>query len=267
MTDLAPTEFASVTNALGHRMYVDPHDERGKRMRESNGDVNPHSLELWNHALRLFDWQVAVDVGCNYGEMVVGAQFPADTRIIAFEPSDAVLPYLRKTLSEFDRPVELIASAVSDEVVHGAQFARDVTWSGKSSLILDDRQDTAADVIVFDTVEVTTLDAVLGQGDISSACIKVDVEGREAAVLRGAEKALGLIGHWALMLEILHMPPGELAALVLKHNVYLLDARYGDLVRVRSSNPEVIREMLDSGWLYPQDALLVSSPTLVRGAK
>jgi FkbM family methyltransferase len=267
MTEVVAPPLASVTNAQGFAIYFNPADERGARLRDSGGDVNPHSLQLWNIALRLHDWQVAVDVGCNYGEMVVGATFPPETKIVAFEPSVSVLPYLEKTLAAYDRPVELLRKAVADEIVEGAQFARDVTWSGKSSLIVEAREDTAADQIEFDTVDVTTLDSVFAARDVTNACIKIDVEGREAAVLRGAATALQAMDKWAIMLEILHASPGELAELVRKYSVYLLDIRLGRLIRIRTTNHEVLRALIGSGWLYPQDALIVSTPSLVSGSR
>ena len=257
LSSAAPT--ASVVNALGRRIYFDPTDVRGKRLELAGGDLNPHSLQLWQLAIGLHDWDVVVDVGTNYGEMIVGVPIPAETRIMAFEPNARVVPYLKKTLAEFERPVELAQAAVSDTVGHGVPFAQDASWSGSSSLILD-REETAADEIVRDGVEVTTLDAAFGESTETSACIKVDVEGNEMAVLRGAAATLGRLGRWAVMIEILHMNTSELGQIISAHHFYLLDQRTAGLVRVRSTNPEVLHAMLTSGWVYPQDAVLLSSP-------
>jgi FkbM family methyltransferase len=251
-----------VENALGNRIYFDPDDERGKRLAASSGDLNPHSLELWNRSLAFSEWELVVDVGSNYGEMIAGAVLAPTTAVVAFEPNVAVLPYLRETLAGLDIAVELIPAALGDAAGE-AGFARDVTWSGKSSLIVESRQDTEGDEIVVDAVEVTTLDAILGVRHASSACIKIDVEGGEQAVLRGAVSSLHTLERWAIMLEILHMDRTALGELTSAHAVYLLAPEFDCLVLLDTSDPVILSEILASGWVYPQDAVLVSSRDLI----
>ena len=83
-----------VANNLGNRIYYDPTDTRGLHLANAHGNLNQLSLELWNKALALQPWDLVVDVGCNYGEMIVGAKMPEMAQLIAFEPSPRVLPYL-----------------------------------------------------------------------------------------------------------------------------------------------------------------------------
>ena len=247
-----------MTNVLGHRIYYDERDARGVALRKAAGDVNPHSLELWKKATLLQPWSVVVDVGSNYGEMIVDVDYPKSTDIIAFEPNSAILPYLERTLGEYPHEVELIRSAVSDIVQADVLFARDDSWSGKSSLITEERVDTASDVMVFDTVKVTTLDSELGGRGYRDACIKIDVEGAEVSVLRGGAGLLKSLESWAVMLEILHMPTRVVAELVREHFFYLLDKRTGNLIRIHTANPKVLKDVLSSTWIYRQDALLTS---------
>jgi FkbM family methyltransferase len=253
----------AVTNELGYSIYIDPTDGRGATLQASTGTLAPHSLELWKRVVEARTWDAAIDVGANYGEMIVGAQFDAATEIVAFEPNKAVLPYLEKTLAGYPRPVELVPLAAADRISDDVKFTRDVSWSGKSTLLLGEREDTEGDEISVDTVGTTTLDEMFRTRQWRSACIKIDVEGAEDGVLRGARGFLGQLEEWVVMVEILHMSTRDVAQLVRDNYVYLLDKRSGGLIRIATSNPLVLDQMLSADWLYGQDALLVSSPWIM----
>lgn len=245
MTTVALTEG-------GHAIHVDPDDERGDRLRLLHGDVNPLSRVLWHRALRLHDWAAVVDVGVNYGEMLVEAPIPSAARVVGFEPNVALHQYLARTFIENGLVVELRSEALSDRA-GTARFAVDSTWSGTSTLV----PPTDADPERWTETEVplTTLDAILDGAD--SWCAKVDVEGAELAVLRGAGASLAK-GNWAVLVEVLHVAVHELARLAETHAAYLLDRRTHALVPVPGGNVKLTRDMLESGWLYPQDCLLLS---------
>lgn len=256
--ELAPVSL--VTNARNNRLWVDPDDSRGRELVRTFGNVNPHSLAMWNLALGLHAWDLVADVGCNFGEMLVGADLPAAADIVAFEPDVAVLPYLERTLENFKRPVDLVRCAVSDHV-GTERFIHDDVWSGNSGLA-----EYAAGVGSAQSsvdVLVTTLDESIGARRPGSVCIKIDVEGAEAAVLRGAANLLGSVKYWAIMIEILHMPREELSQLAARYPLYLLDKRQNRFVRVHTESVASLDYLLTAGWLYAQDALLVSSPDLV----
>ena len=242
---------------------MNPRDARGARLIESGGDANPSSMKLWNHVLALSDWDIVVDVGCNYGEMLLTADLPRRAEVLAFEPNSSVLPYLERSLREWGRPAELIRSAVAAEQAASAEFLRDMEWSGTSALAnAGDGPANAAS----DRVRVTTLDAELGgRRTLNSACIKIDVEGSEDAVLAGAATVLDEFERWVVMVEILHMTPDAIARLAQRHPLYLQDHRTGGLVRILSRSPVMVRTLLESGWVYPQDAVLASAPPVVEG--
>jgi FkbM family methyltransferase len=111
------------------------------------------------------------------------------SRIFAFEPTAASREILRQTLA--DR-VEVIPKAVSDHVgeaafvVHGQ--AGEVNMDGVNRLAVDG---------VGETVPVTTLDAFCAERDLGVVdVVKIDAEGHDLAVLRGAKALLskGRIG-------------------------------------------------------------------------
>lgn len=245
----------------GRRMYVDADDERGKRLLRGKKSFNPDSLELWERALSLGDWDVVVDVGSNYGEMLLGVELPAGAKVIAYEPSSAVLPFLRRSIGEAGLAMDLRESAVSD-FVGTADFAIDTERSGRSS-ISDGAADAPSRIRVV-TVPVTTIDHDLADEELTTICIKVDVEGHDLEVIEGARETLARAGEWAVMFESLHIPTAQLSAIADRYPLYLADGRTGELVRIPVGSPALVQELLDSDWLQPQDALLVSESLLPR---
>lgn len=127
-----------------------------------------------------------IDIGVNYGEMLVGVDIPEGVELIGFEPNTSLHKVLRKTLETRGIAIDLRAQAVADKP-GAARFAVDRTWSGTSSLY-DERHDGSARWQLRG-VQVTTLDEVLG-GSGRPFCVKVDVEGFEREVVDGAARSL-----------------------------------------------------------------------------
>jgi FkbM family methyltransferase len=252
-----------VVNARGQKIHFDPEDERGRALAEADGNLNPSSLQLWNSALALFDWDYVVDVGCNYGEMLVGGVIPVGAHLRAFEPNPKVLPYLHRTLNDFDRSVDLREIAVGRAEAEKATFSIDLEWSGMSSLNVE-QPEVPSHRSTTTMVPVSTLDSQLADIAACSVCLKIDVEGRELDVIEGASTLLNEGHRWAMVIEVLHMTIDEIVELASRFHMYLSDARTGTLVPVQGRNRSILGRLLSSGWLYPQDALLVSSPDIVR---
>ncbi len=249
----------SVANELGNILWVDPEDARGQALIASGGNVNPPSLELWSIALGLTNWDTVIDVGSNYGEMLTGVEMPKNARIIAFEPNSAVLPYLERTVAALETSVEIVPNAVADRPGQHVPFYRDVAWSGTSGL----SRKAGSGRVALDDVTVTTLDDFLRGSATSRACIKVDVEGADLAVIEGASETLGRLASWAIMIEVLHMSDEEVLWLAEQHNLFFMDRRTHRLVRFQPQRTDAVRALLDAGWIYPQDAVLTSSGDLV----
>ncbi len=125
-----------------------------------------------------------VDVGCHEGLVLRRIlQAAPQGRHFAFEP----LPHLAERLREWFPTVDVHEMALSDEPGH-ASFVHVVSNPGYSGLRERhyDRPDEELQTI---DVEVDTLDRVL-PADVPIAFIKVDVEGGELGVLRGARETI-----------------------------------------------------------------------------
>ena len=247
--------MAYATTEDGHRIYVRPTDPRALGLIANKGRIIRGSLELWRVALGLHAWQTVIDIGVNYGEMLVGADIGDDVELIGFEPNTALHKVLRKTLDARGISIDLRAQAVADKP-GTARFAVDRTWSGTSSLY-DGRHEDGSARWQFRDVEVTTLDAVLGDSG-RSFCAKVDVEGFERAVVDGAAKALANTDHWALMLEIEHMDRAYLAELARTHDVFVKEKETVTLRRVPGERVGV-DELLEDSTLHRQDCVVLSA--------
>ncbi|SDD82479.1 FkbM family methyltransferase [Nocardioides lianchengensis] len=242
-----------VVTADGRTLLVDPADPRAADLVASGGDLNPLSLRMWRRALAAVDWDVVVDVGVNYGEMLVRPALPAGARLVGFEPNPVVRELARRTLALNGLDVDLRPQAVGGRS-GSARFAVDRTWSGTSSLDTGTYDEPGR--WSFLDVEVTTLDEILGEQP-GPFCVKVDVEGFEHEVVAGARRSLAAPVPWVLMLEVKHLPVVVLEGLAAEHAVLLLApgaTPAGD--RFVRAHPDHLEDLLPSGKVYGQDCLL-----------
>lgn len=132
---------------------------------------------------------VFVDVGANYGPnslifLVHGI------RTISFEPNPACHAYLRECgrLSGVEVDIRDVAVGDARDPVE-LLFAERETWNGSADPSVQRRlRETAGDRLQKVTVAQTTLDDVLAADPASRMLIKIDTEGFEERVLRGARR-------------------------------------------------------------------------------
>jgi FkbM family methyltransferase len=122
-----------------------------------------------------------------------------------FEPGPNNLPYLRHNVASHGN-VSIVDKAVGDEVGVLPMHIEDLTGQNNSmvaefaGLAVNQRNAVRANVVQH-LVDVTTLDTYLDQEHCSPDFIKIDVEGFEWEVLRGARATLQRC-HPALMVEV-----------------------------------------------------------------
>ena len=150
---------AVVETPGGRRMHVNSRDERGRALIAAKGNLNPTSLMMWRELLATAEWTHIVDVGANYGEMLMAVALPQRAALTAIEPNLYVLPHLLRTIRESGLAVDVIAAAASDRV--GTVALRvNRNWSGMSSVIVAQAAGARRRNEVHD-VEAVTLEALV----------------------------------------------------------------------------------------------------------
>ena len=179
-----------------------------------------------------------IDVGANLGSWTLGAALavgPAG-RVIAVEPVPHVAEGLARSveINRF-RWVTVLRNACSDRIGEIAfSVERDNTVGSRSGLMPSDEKRTFQHI----TVPAVTLDSVVAAQQLSRVdVIKIDVEGFEEAVLKGATETLGRFNP-VLFIETGHESPAQRA------EVASLCRRFG----YRIVGVTVGHGLVDAGW-------------------
>lgn len=247
---------AATDPAAGPGLDVAAGDPRGTALAASGWDLNPLGREIWRRCCRLREWTVVLDVGANYGEMLVDLPLAPGARVWAFEPAPAVADCLRRTVARRGLAVEVVELAVGS--ARGTvQLYEDPAWSGTTTAT----PAFAAPGSAPRPVGCTRLDEFLvGRGvpPGSSLLVKVDVEGGERDVLTGLLPVLPLVADALVLAEVAHTPDADLEWMAAQFCLHLVDA--ASLVPVPAATAADARRLLDTGRYHRQDALLALRP-------
>ena len=140
------------------------------------------------------DFRTVIDVGANRGQfaLVAGRLWPG-ARLICFEPLPDAQRLLHKVIGPRERFTVIGAAAGETDgeaVLHVA--ARDDSSSLLDPTPLLESEFPETGAVDELTVPVRPLDAAIGAEDLERpALLKIDVQGAELGVLRGAPKLLG----------------------------------------------------------------------------
>lgn len=158
---------------LGHRSKLWAYLHRWATLKVvcANPPDHPEML-VWQRTLRPGD--LFVDVGANVGSYTIWAG-DLGAQVIALEPAADTFALLRENVALNGYPVNMIQAAAGSECGK-ARFT-----SGRDDC---NRLDAAGGT----EIALVTIDSVIG--DRTVAGMKIDVEGFEADVLRGCERAL-----------------------------------------------------------------------------
>jgi FkbM family methyltransferase len=143
---------------------------------------------------------VFVDVGANKGDfaLIAAKLVGASGRVFAFEPEPRNCDWIRRSIEANGYSwIELFPIALGD--AEGAIDLHVSHISGHHSVV-SGRGDHTGDVI---RVPMRTLDAVLADaGNPRVDVLKIDVEGADLAVLRGARQTLAAHRELVLLLDV-----------------------------------------------------------------
>lgn len=138
---------------------------------------------------------VVLDVGANFGLMSLQyAKAVTQGHVYSFEPTDYALAHLKENLAlnpDLAKRITIIQSFISDEESDSSQFVAYSSWpvDGKGEKSLHPLHGGVAQRT--ETVGQITLDEFVGRQSLARVdLIKIDTDGYEAHVLRGAKQLL-----------------------------------------------------------------------------
>ncbi|WP_197276970.1 FkbM family methyltransferase [Sphingomonas profundi] len=144
-------------------------------------DVARNTTEIVAMLAGVPEEAVIFDVGANIGVIAMAmAIVRPRARIVAFEPSPAILPYLRKNVAPFAN-VEVVQAAISDR--HGVLRFHAATFAAGSHVVGPGHILPSTETV---EVQALPLDSFAAQRGLTPDLIKIDVEGHEPEVLAGA---------------------------------------------------------------------------------
>ena len=196
-----------------------------------------------------------IDVGGNIGlSSIPVLRTVQNSRLLSFEPSPNSLPYLQRTWkeSEFQSRWAIVGKAAGESIGVGRFFVATPEYS-----MWDGLQDTKlAGERRSVEISQTTVDAEWQRlGCPSVSCIKIDVEGAEAQVLKGAEEVVRrdkphLLLEWSQVNLAAH--GGDVSFLL-----HYADSHNYDVLALPNLSPVSGIHSLELHMLYTQMFLLV----------
>jgi FkbM family methyltransferase len=196
----------------------------------------------------------AVDVGANIGHMtgLMAKQAGSSGRVISFEPSSRIRATLSRNVARWGSdprfaPISLLTSAVSDQLgTNPLYYPPNLFSSNNGTASLN--QSWGGDLAVeSEEIETTTLDYALSQERATIDVLKIDVEGHELGVLKGASGLLSKKRVRHIIFEEMHPYPGPVHRL-LEDTGYKVYRLVRSFVRIKAVEP-------NNTTVYPVDVM------------
>jgi FkbM family methyltransferase len=186
-----------------------------------------------------------IDVGGHIGFVTLHLRGLVGTtgKVVVFEPGPNNLPYLQANIAPFAN-VELVAAACGDhsgevdfwiEGLSGQNNSLDRQYKNfnanrKNAFSHEDMRRI--------TVPMTSIDSYLATTGLRPSLLKIDVEGAEDLVLRGAERCLAQIRP-AIIVEVTEHPD-EVATLLRRHSYRSMSDGHPEWICTPEEIPEEI---------------------------
>ena len=162
-------------------------------IRSQNDVVRYDALQVAWLSSHLAEGDTAIDIGAHYGvySILMAAKCGQTGHVVAFEPDPHAREVLVKNLGlnpSIKRPTVEIC-ACSDEIGEATLFSRG--GNAQSSLVKSALGFSADEKSEEIRVALVTLDSYLSENNLPEPrCVKIDAEGAEIRILKGAKQVL-----------------------------------------------------------------------------
>jgi len=234
-----PVHF--VYTITGQKIFLNPKDRRAVRLILSGGNFNPVTMKMWKRLIALNDWNSIIDIGANYGEMLVNCEFQEHAEIYAIEPNPFIHPFLKRTLQSFNK-ARFFDYAVSD-ISGYANFRVNQAWSGMSGL--SDACENSVQVKTISLVDFIQQEFTIEASRIA-LLLKIDIEGGEINALRGIDTLLEQFADFVALIEIAHLSNEQFHWIF--ERFFVVGYNPAILQFISISNPEQLEQFKKTGW-------------------
>lgn len=235
-----------VINGAGHTLFVDPSDNRARLLSRCKGAFDANAVRLWNRLCDACRPSIVVDIGGNYGEVVLARTYPDADQVHVVEANPRVCSYLQRSLEALPNSVITLHKVAASDRSGTATFHVPSESSGLASLV----PEVGGKEI---TVSVVRLDELIMVPAGARLVFKIDVEGHERAVLEGAAGWFTTSATWAGMCEAEHLSLEDAAYLLDSFDVYL--ARVGVWTLEKVDDPARVSAPVEG---YSKDVVLTA---------
>jgi FkbM family methyltransferase len=161
--------------------------------RSDNDVVRYDALQIELFAAELSEGDVAIDIGAHAGQysLIMAAMCGMSGQVVAFEPDPYALQALQRNLrlNPSIKPPTVESMAVSEMPGEAVLYSRG--GNANSSLARSGLGGAVADTYEKIVVPIVTLDSYLHHNGLPTPrWVKIDTEGAEIRILKGAERLL-----------------------------------------------------------------------------
>lgn len=240
--NLGGTRMLTETRA-GLRMLIDGRDTGSGLEILHSGYIEPEVMAVLQRAF--VPGSVFLDVGANFGfyTLLAAQQMGSSGKVYSFEANPNLIPYLEGSIyiNGLRDRVNLINKAVAD-ATGTARFGFSYAHIGGGSLMLGGGETQGNEYV---EVPLVTVDDELPK-DIVADVIKLDVEGHEAAALRGMRQLIARSPKVQIILEFFTGMQGQTGSETIIDLLEEMGLRYWRIGH-RGRLEEVSREQLIHG--------------------
>lgn len=158
------------------RLCVMVSDPRGKLLLKRGRPLQMRSFRVWNKMCQQGPWDLILDIGANYGEMIHYSNLKSQQRIICVEPNRQLVDHLKHNLQQYAN-AEVMNIAVGPKRGNG-YLLPGFNHSG-TAYISSDPSDNPT--------EIFPLDEIVKNKPIKRLLVKIDIEGGEYEVLKNTQ--------------------------------------------------------------------------------